>query len=443
MSFNKNGLIEFKNIDEIAPYYYMKTKMLEDGSSWGRINWLNVSTDKTCFSEEEVKECLNQTNRFSLMGKVDYFRASGSLPEGYTRLDYILSTGTQYIDTGYYWKHENVRIMMNALVTSNSASQSLFGNEEPRDGGRYFGIIPHGSNGNFSFYTGQTGSVGSASITINKLFCMECITTTNKSLTVKIDNVPAFTATYPGTIITYTNTTSTSANKGKIYIFTNHNSSNSTHTSQRIGGMKLYSFKMWDNDVMVRNFIPCKNASGTVGLWDTITKTFFTTPVGTFTAGTTLNNNETSHGGDFEFMLTYPSLSSTLYNRWRQTASPNIDHVTSTSGTGYAAIHTDFTDYTGPLNRVISSYSTSTTYVCNTTTNWWAPIGQLITHQNGIPAANGTIQMETELWVRIDNLAPETIKEITSPEFYISGENPKMARIIEETELHSAQFLEI
>lgn len=120
----------------------------------------------------------------------------------------------------------------------------MFGNEEPRSGGRYFGIIPHGTNGSYSFYTGEQGSVGSASVTMNQRFRMECSTTTSKILTVKIDGATKFTSSYPGTILTYDNTTSTSANKGKIYIFTNHNSSGSIHTSQRIGGMRVYSFKM-------------------------------------------------------------------------------------------------------------------------------------------------------------------------------------------------------
>ena len=382
------------------------------------------------------------------MGKVDYFRAAGALPEGYTKLDYITSTGTQYIDTGYYWTHENVKIYMDALVTSNSASQSLFGNEEPRDGGRYFAIVPHGSGGTYNFYTGQTGSVGSASITLNKRFHMECFTTTAKSLTIVIDGVNKLTATYPGTIMTYANTTSTSADKGKIYIFTNHNSSSSAHTSQRIGGMRLYSFKMWDNDIMVRNFIPCKNTSGVVGLWDTTTKAFFTTPTGTFTAGTALNGLEVPFGGDFEFMLTYPKISDTLYNRWRQTISPNSNYTSTITGSGYVAVTTAWegtssSDYSGPITKTSSGSAGSTVYSCNLSGNWWAPIGQKTAYSStGIPAANGSTQTETELWVRLDYLHPDTIELITSPKFYTTGEDSHIARIVEEVELHSAQFIE-
>ena len=52
MSFNKNGIVDFETLDEMAPYYYMKTKMLNDGSVWGRINWLDVTTTKSFFASD-------------------------------------------------------------------------------------------------------------------------------------------------------------------------------------------------------------------------------------------------------------------------------------------------------------------------------------------------------------------------------------------------------
>lgn len=66
---------------------------------------------------------------------------------------------------------------------------------------------------------------------------------------------------------------------------------------------------------MVRNFIPCKNENGVVGLWDTITKTFFTTPVDSFVEGKVLKNLTVPQGGEYEFLLTYPKKSATMYNR--------------------------------------------------------------------------------------------------------------------------------
>lgn len=213
------------------------------------------------------------------------------LPADYTQLDYIASSGTQYIDTGYYWQNENVKIVMDAIVTSNGASQSLFGNEDPVSGGRHFSIVPHGSGGTYGYYVGLNAPLlsGIRTLVLNQRFIMECETTANKLFTVKVDGVLKGSATYSGSVRVYATTTSTNASKGKIYIFANHNSStNGANAIQQIGGMKLYKFQMWDNNVLVRYFIPCKNSDNIVGLYDIVEGKFYSSPVGTFTAGSTI-----------------------------------------------------------------------------------------------------------------------------------------------------------
>ena len=50
--------------------------------------------------------------------------------------------------------------------------------------------------------------------------------------------------------------------------------------------MKLYSCKIYNADTLVRDFIPCKNPSGTVGLYDTVNGTYYgNSGTGVFTAG--------------------------------------------------------------------------------------------------------------------------------------------------------------
>lgn len=43
---------------------------------------------------------------------------------------------------------------------------------------------------------------------------------------------------------------------------------------------KIYYCKIWKNGSLVRNFIPCKNSSNIVGLFDTKSQTFFVSPNG-------------------------------------------------------------------------------------------------------------------------------------------------------------------
>lgn len=103
--------------------------------------------------------------------------------------------------------------------------------------------------------------------------------------------------------------------------------------------------------------------------------------------------------GKYEFMLTYPSLSDTLYNRWTQTSSPNVAYG---SATGLTKITTAWSNHSGAITK--SNSSGSALYSMNEYGNWWAPIGQKTLFNTGIPAANGSTQTETELWVRIDTL---------------------------------------
>lgn len=404
MSFNKNGIVSAQNISNFIPTYEMLTKQLNDGSVWSRIYWLDTTTCKNAFTNnDEVLECTNRPNRFSRMGFVDKFK-SYKLPLEYTKLDYIESNGTQFINTNYYWTSETVKVYMDACVTSNNSYQSLFGNEEKRsDGGdRYFGIIPHGINGTFALYTGTSG-VLSIATGINNRFTLECETDGNKKLTAKLNGSQAGSATYSGTIMTYPNTSSTHKSKGLVYIFSNHNSSSGDDAIQNIGGMRLYNFKMYDNGGIVRDFVPVMKKNGEIGLFDQIYRVFYPNAgSGTFLAGP-ISQTQLAETGLYEFMLTYPNLSLTQYNRWTQTISPNSEYVTSITGTGYNTIHNDFSLHQAPITK--SASNDSSLYSCNLAGNWWAPIGQKKLYSDGIPAADGSVRLSTELWIRIDLLA--------------------------------------
>ena len=397
IKFMKSGTIKNGDISELGYVGGMKVKTLTDGSAWARIHWLDVTTTNTYFAGKDEVDFCNQPNRFSRMGLVDHFKGH-NLPKDYTPLEYIESTGTQYINTGYYWTSEVVKIEMDALITSNSGNQSLFGNEEKYSGGdRYFCIIPHGNNGNFSMYAGSSGSLGNVSLGVNTRFKMDCTTTAAKNLTVKVNGSQVLSKTYAGTMMSYANTSSTdTANKGRIYIFANHNSNSGAAPIQNVGGMKLYSFKMWDNGNLVRDFIPCKNKNGQIGLYDNANGVFYLSPNGTaFVAGPISAND--SGEENFEFMLTHPKISASGYNRWTQTSSPN-----DTTVKGFHSIHCSWDKAHGGIRK----HGGSCIYDCDTGDTWYAPIGQTAQWTTGkyIPAADESSTTEIELWVRIDKL---------------------------------------
>ena len=56
-----------------------------------------------------------------------------------------------------------------------------------------------------------------------------------------------------------------------IYLFAN----NSAGSAIQKTNAKLYSCQIYDNDVLVRDFVPCINASGEIGLYDSVGKKFY------------------------------------------------------------------------------------------------------------------------------------------------------------------------
>ena len=61
---------------------------------------------------------------------------------------------------------------------------------------------------------------------------------------------------------------------------------NNAGSAQYFLNAKLYSCDIYDNDVLVRDFVPCKNPSGVIGLYDVVNGVFYQNAgTGEFTAG--------------------------------------------------------------------------------------------------------------------------------------------------------------
>ena len=64
-------------------------------------------------------------------------------------------------------------------------------------------------------------------------------------------------------------------------------------SSKLKGRFKTYYWKIFNNNVLVRNFVPCyRKNDNSVGLYDTISKQFYTNPEGTGTFGKGNNVND-------------------------------------------------------------------------------------------------------------------------------------------------------
>lgn len=202
--------------------------------------------------------------------------------EQYVELEYIENSGTESIDTGYYWQSEKTKLVADINLITNDDNQSLWGNEEAYNssGSRYFSGVPHGKNGSFAMYIGSTSSTTGFQLTLGTRTVVSVETTGDGKFTSKCGSTTQ-TISYSGTVMTKKNayTTSTaSTNVGHIFLFANHNSGygSSNAPTQTVKKMQVYSFDLYDNGKMVRHFVPCKRVHDSkIGMYDTVEQKFY------------------------------------------------------------------------------------------------------------------------------------------------------------------------
>lgn len=178
------------------------------------------------------------------------------LPDGYTQLDYIESTGTQRIDTGV---SGNATIKITAQASAiKGSSQALLSSTSGATGGSWFG----------EFTTNQKWGIGTGAglTTIDP--------TTKITAEIVFDENGC-----SGTVNSESITRSAVGTQSDWAIMA------TTQGSYPFSG-KVWGCQITQNDVLVRNFVPCKNTSNVVGMYDTVSGTFFTNDgTGDFVAG--------------------------------------------------------------------------------------------------------------------------------------------------------------
>ena len=190
------------------------------------------------------------------------------VPSGYTRLEYIESTGTQYIDTGCR-PTALTRVVIDMHSTSSPAVGTLiFGSIGP--GGAqatltynvYMMVSPT------AIRTDYFGNMVFGAITNN---LQRMVIDKDKNVT----KVQGFEFVSP-------EVESEMACPGNLFIFAlNHDGTPMLYCSY-----KLYSFAMYDDGVLLRSYVPCQRADGAVGLYDEVSGQFFgNAGTGAFVAG--------------------------------------------------------------------------------------------------------------------------------------------------------------
>lgn len=192
-----------------------------------------------------------------------------SLPSGYTRLEYIQSNGAQYINAGLSGSSKTRVVCTISNWPKTAVSTSIFGCRSASGGSDLFLILCAEDKGTYrsDFYKTKTAitdavSIEDTPVTIDK----------NKNVT-----------TFSNMSTSFTNTSGTFTSLYDLYIF----ACNTKGTAGAFtNGVKLYSMQIYTDDTLMRDYIPCKNANGVVGLWDDVWSVFYpNSGSGNFTAG--------------------------------------------------------------------------------------------------------------------------------------------------------------
>lgn len=175
-----------------------------------------------------------------------------ALPTGYTQVEYIQSSGTQYVNT-LFKPNQNTRVVMDCDLIASAKYPTGFGAWDSTSGKNSFIYVYASATSGLYYYGNSYGGFTPSGYTGRKLV------DANKNV-LSIDGVVITTATAATFSCSY-----------NMYLF----AFNSVGTVDNLTTMKLYSCQIYDNGVLVRDYIPCTNPSGAYGLYDLVNSKFY------------------------------------------------------------------------------------------------------------------------------------------------------------------------
>ena len=178
-----------------------------------------------------------------------------ALPSGYKRLEYIEAEGNSWFDTGFT-PNQDTRIVLDFAattlnVTTGVKSNSLVGSRKNTTSQAFALNIT--TEGYYRFgYNNSSPTTTVAGDTNRHTADM------NKNV-LSLDGTVIYTATY-GTFSGY----------GSVYIGQIHATINNYYK----GYVVIWGGQIYDNGVLVRDYIPCETNTGDIGLWDDLNSVF-------------------------------------------------------------------------------------------------------------------------------------------------------------------------
>lgn len=187
-----------------------------------------------------------------MSGIVPQLKTPDALPSGYTKLEYIQSSGTQFIDTGVVGK-TGVKAVgkFRPLSLESCIVLGCYGSQ------RFYMLSFNGSNIRYGYVDWYTATTA---VYANLDYAFEVDFSAGKQH-LKLNGT---------TYISSSNAT-TFNNNCTIYAF----AYNDNGPAGDFAKCRMYSLQLYDNDTLVRDFVPCINPNGNIGLYDLVNKKFY------------------------------------------------------------------------------------------------------------------------------------------------------------------------
>lgn len=220
---------------------------------------------------------------------VAWKEAGGSrLPTGYTELEYIQSSGTQYINTGFN-PTTKTKAILNLKLTDTAGTFVPFGAKvDSTTREKQFFVMAMG---------------------VSSRFEANYFSLTEANLVNLSDYGERGTLSLDGTAISFNDSTAalnytagTNEVPYPMYLF----GYNLSGTFSSAAKMFLYSCQIYESGALVRNFVPCSDPSGSIGLYDLVDGMFYASAgTGTLTAGPAIGGDITvSENPEYTFTVT-------------------------------------------------------------------------------------------------------------------------------------------
>ena len=253
------------------------------GSFTGSLN--DVRVYDHVLSQKEVSEIAK--------GLIVHYKLNGGtsivLPTGYQQLEYISSSGTQYIDTGKL-PQDSYEYRFKFALSQFSGYKGPFGSYSGSENINTTRIIDNnGSSTTLLVYFISKPSGGNKTATNIMSATNQIIEGTLSKKHYYLKNLSTGSEAEESNATDLFPTKGTGGDPSANMILFGANTTN-------LASARFYYFSTYDNGICIQNLIPAQNSNGTVGMYDTISNTFFTNAgSGTFTSGSSKTISGTTY----------------------------------------------------------------------------------------------------------------------------------------------------